>query len=93
MYPFVPDKVSVPELNVKPPVPFIAPENVSFAALKVSVLEPKVTVPAPLKVLILAPDVVLAISNVPAFATPLDAAIDPLPLKANVPALIVVPPV
>jgi len=95
-YPLLlPDKVSAPVVSVRPLalVPVIAPLYVPLALLKVSVFAPSAKTPAPLKVLIVAPLVVLLISNVPASATPLLLAIEPEPDKLKVPAVIVVAPV
>jgi len=95
-YPLLlPDKVSAPAVSVRPLalVPVIAPLYVPLALLKVSVFAPSAKTPAPLKVLIVAPLVVLLISNVPASATPLLLAIEPEPDKLKVPAVIVVAPV
>ena len=74
-------------------MPAITPEKVSLAAVIVSALAPKVTLPAPANVGILAPDVVALISNVPVAVILLDVATEPLPLKLKVPAEIVVAPV
>ena len=89
----MPVKVCVPLDNTKPPVPLITPANVSLAADKVKVFVPKTTEPAPESVVIVAPEVVALISNVAAFETPLEVPIEPLPLKAKVPEVIVVMPV
>ena len=64
-----------------------------LALLKVSVFVPNVRPPAPLKVVMVAPLVVLLILKVPPSATPLLLAIEPEPDKLKVPAVIVVAPV
>ncbi len=89
----LPLSVWVPPVRVRPPVPPITPLKVSFAAVSVRVLPPKVTVPAPASVVMLAPEVVLLISKVPVAVTPLEVAILPEPESAKVPALMVVVPV
>ena len=90
----MPDNVSVPPATVTPPVPPITPLKLVFALLRVRLCAPKVTVPAPESVEMLAPLVVAAMSKVPALATPLDAAMLPVPLSAKVaPISIEVPPV
>ena len=93
--PLLPDKVWAPAVSVNPLalVPVIAPLYVLLALLKVSVFVPKVRPPAPLKVVMVAPLVVLLISKVPASATPLLLAIEPEPDRLKVPAVIVVAPV
>jgi len=89
-----PVSVSVPPLTLRPPKPMIAPLKVELALLTVSVLLPKATAPAPERSLMEAPLVVEAMSKVPALATPLDAAMLPVPLRATVaPLPMVVPPV
>ena len=95
-YPLLlPDKVSAPAVSVRPLalVPVIAPLYVPLALLKVSVFAPSAKTPAPLKVVMVAPLVVLLISKVPASATPLLLAIEPEPDRLKVPAVIVVAPV
>ena len=86
----------MPLVNTKLPLePLIAPANVSFAADKVKVFAANVTTPEllPTKLLIVAPDVVALISKVALSVTTLELAIEPLPLNANVPPLMVVLPV
>ena len=87
----VPESVSVPAATVKPPAPLIAPEKVPAAALSVRPLLAAVTtLPAPDKVVIVAPLVVPDTFNVPLATTPLDVAIEPLPLYARVAGLLMV---
>ena len=89
-----PDSVSVPPATVSPPVPPMLPENVPAAFDRVSIWLPSVTAPAPVTLVTVAPEVVAEMSNVPASATPEDAAMLPLPVSAKVaPAAIVVAPV
>ena len=91
----MPDNVSVPPLMPRLPfVPLNTPLKVLLALVSVKALLPKVVLPAPDKFLMVAPLVVLEISNVPALFTPLLLAIEPDPVKAKVePAPIVVEPV
>ena len=88
-----PDKFRLPALIVKPPSPEIVPLKVPPALLKVSVRTPNDTVPAPVKLTIVAPLVVLLISKLPAPDTLLLEAIEPEPFRLNVPAVMVVAPV
>ena len=74
----------MPPETVRPPVPPIAPDRVPAALLSVSVCEPSVTVPAPDSVVIVAPEVVPEIFNVPASETPEEAAMLPAPDSASV---------
>ena len=83
----------MPELSVSEPESAITPEKVSFAKVMVSALVPNVTLPEPSKLLMLAPEVVALISNIPFAVTLLEVAIEPAALKLNVPAEIVVAPV
>ncbi len=95
VYALVPDKVWVPACSTTlAPVPVMDPLKLSsFAAVNVSDLDPALTVPAPAKLLILAPEVVPLISKVPVAVTTEEPAIEPPVLRHNVPALIVVAPV
>ena len=65
----------------------------SLAAVKLSVLEPRTTEPLPDKRLTSATVDTPLISNMPLTINWLDVAIDPLPVKANLPAVTVVEPV
>ena len=85
---------------VSPPPPLMVPLKLVFPApaVIVRVCEPRFTLllAAPVSVVIEAPAVVPEISNVAAAVvrpTPLDAAMLPVPVKASVPASIVVAPV
>ena len=91
----MPDKVSVPPVMARLPfVPLNTPLKVLLALVSVKALLPKVVLPAPDKLLMTAPLVLLEISNVPALFTPLLLAIEPEPDKAKVdPVPIVVEPV
>ena len=90
----IPVSVSKPAVSVRlPPVPLMTPLNVPDASDKVSVCAPSATNPLPDSVVIVAPDVVPEILNVPSSATPLDAAMPPVPVSTNTPPLIVVAPV
>ena len=80
----VPLRVSVPPDTTRPPVPEIAPDKVPLAAVSVRVFAPSATEPEPEIDVIDAPAVVAAILNAPESATPLEAAIEPVPLSANV---------
>ena len=90
-----PDRVKLPPLSVsEPKLPDITPEYEVLPFVTVNVLPARVTPPAPDKVTIEAPVVTPLMLNVPAFATSLDAAIEPEPDSAKVaPLLIVVVPV
>lgn len=90
--PLTPDSVCAPPLTVRPPVPPIVPLNVPAAFASVSVRPPRATMPEPVNALMVAPEVVPEISNVPLFTTPLEAAMLPAPDNASVPALMVVLP-
>ena len=80
----MPVSVSVPAATVKPPAPLMSPEYEPLAWVSVRSLPAAVTtLPLPDSVLIDAPLVVALMSNVPLSATPLDAAIEPLPLRAS----------
>ena len=69
------------------------PENVVEALDRVSVFPPRAAAPAPDSVVIVAPELVCEMSNVPESATRLEVAIVPAPESASVPPLIVVAPV
>ena len=87
-----PDKVSEPAVKLNlPPAPLIVPLYVPLALLRMRDLAPKFTPPVPLKETIDALVVTPLISNVPVTATLLFA-IEPLPVRAKLPALIVVKP-
>ena len=76
-------------------VPEMAPAKVSAALVIVRVLLPNATEPTllPDKLMIEAPVVVLLISKVALSMMLLEAAIEPVPVKAKVPPLMVVVPV
>jgi hypothetical protein len=98
VYVFVPLSVCVPAASVSPPVPPMRPAYVDEPFEIVRVRLPNATwlLATPLSVATIASDVVAEMSNVPAaFATLtwLYDAMLPVPLNANVPALIVVSPV
>ena len=93
LYVLAPDKVCVPPVKLKLPVPEITPAKSSLAAVRVNALDPKTTDPEPSRLLTSAPLLVALISNVPFATNLLDVAIEPLPLRAKVPVLIVVEPV
>ena len=91
----VPDRVWVPVVRMRLPVPEMAPAKVSLALLSVSVLLPNTTEPAllPARPMMVAPVVVPLISKMALLVKPLEVAIEPVPVKAKVPPLIVVVPV
>ena len=92
----MPDSVSEPLVNTKFPfAPLITPANVPLALEIVRVWLPKITDPAevPVRLVMVAPEVVPLISNAVLSTTLDDDAIEPVPVNANVPALMVVEPV
>ena len=89
----VPESVCIPALIVKAPTPLMSPLKPVLPSEIVNVLPPRVTVPEPLRVAIVVPELVAEISKVPLAATPEEAATDPDVRSAKVaPLLIVVAP-
>ncbi len=84
LYVWLPVSVCVPAFSVIPPVPPIEPAYVPAAFVRVSVREPRVVTPAPVRAWTEAPAVAPEISNVPLLMTPLEAARLPLPASARV---------
>ena len=95
VYELLPDRVCVPACKTMlPPVPSIEPLNESLlAAVSDNDCAPRLTEPAPAKLLMLAPEPLALISKVPVAATTEESAMDPLPVKVSDPVLIVVAPV
>ena len=91
----VPERVWVPDTKVRlPPVPLTEPLKLSLlAAVSDNDFPPRLTEPAPAKLLMLAPEVVPLISKVPVAVTTEESAMEPLPVRLNVPVLMVVAPV
>ncbi len=94
VYELEPDRVCVPACKAMlPPVPLIEPLKLSLlAAVSDNDCPPRLTEPAPAKLLMLVPEVVALMSKVPVALTTEESAMEPLPVKVNVPALIVVAP-
>ena len=83
----------MPDVRVSPPLPLMLPENIVEPFEMVSVWPPKLTLPAPESVLIVAPAVVPEMSNVPAATlTRLELERLPVPVSASVPPEISVAP-
>ena len=75
-----------------PPSPLTMPLKLPVALVIVKVWLPNTVVPVPARLMTLVPDVVLLISKLASFVTPLEDAILPEPDKAKVPLLMVVAP-
>ena len=88
-----PDRVCVPAASVSPPLPPIEPAKLPEALVRVSVLVPSATLPEPDSDLIdvLAPETPET-SNTLLATTPLEFAMLPAPVRASVPAEMVVRP-
>ena len=89
----MPERVWLPAVRTTLPVPAITPLKVSAAVVSVRVCVPKVTLPPPAKLMMLAPLVVALISKLALLITLAEVAMVPVPLKAKVPPLMVVVPV
>ena len=95
VYELLPDRVCEPACKTMlPPVPPIDPLKLSLlAAVSANDCAPRLTEPAPAKLLILAPELVPLISKVPVAVRTEESAMDPLPERLKVPVLIMVAPV
>ncbi len=90
----LPDRVSVPAFRWTPPAPWMEPPKSPSAPVRVSVLAPRNTWPAPPSVLTCAPEVVAEMSKIPLSCTPADWAMEPPPASTRADkGSMVVPPV